>query len=390
MPEYPFAPFAGRLSPELAALAVRAPLVRVRMPFAGTVWLVTGHEQVRTVLTDVRFTRAIGSQLGALGPQGEAWRHRSLGMDGPPHIDLRRLASRAFTPRRIQAVEPRIQQLTDELLGALVATGPPGDLVAGLAFPLPMGMICFLLGVPEEDRERFAAWSDVIMTTSGHPPAEIAAANAELTDYLRRRVAAKRREPGADLLSAWLAAADGSDELAEAEILHLAVAVLVAGHETTVNAIGNALWFLLGNPAEADRLRADPALLPAAVEELLRLQQPSDVFRIQIATAEVELAGVRIRAGEAVMAMPFVANRDVTVFDGADAYDPGRPGGDHLAFGYGAHYCLGAALARAELRIVLGGVLARFPGLRPAVPLESLGWKQDVMVSGLVELPVTW
>lgn len=387
-PAYPFEPFDGRLSPRLAEIAASQPVMRVRLHGGRPVWLVTGYDEVRFVLTDRRLTRAIGSQLGALGPRGEAWQYRCLGMDGAPHAALRRLAARAFTARRVQAMLPAIESLTDELLDDLLRQGPPADLVSRLAFPLPMGIICRLLGVPEADRALFAAWSDVLMTTTGHTAAQVAAANDELTTYLRQRVRIAR-DPGQDLLTVWITARDNGDELAEEEILHLAVAVLVAGHETTANAIGNALWFLLEHPGEADRLQAEPAALPAAVEELLRLQQPSNVFRLQIATAPVEIGGIRIRPGEAVMALPFVANRDSRAFDDPHGFSPDRPG-DHLAFGTGPHFCLGAALARAELRVVLGAVLTRMSGVRLAVPREAIRRKQDVMVTGLAELPVTW
>jgi cytochrome P450 len=387
-PDYPFEPFDGRLSPRLADAAATQPVMRVRLR-GRPVWLVTGYDEVRHVLTDRRLTRAIGSQLGAIGPGGTPWRHRSLGMDGPPHAALRRLAARAFTARRVQAMLPAIQAQTDELFAELLRHGPPADLVSRLAFPLPMNIICRLLGVPSADRARFAAWSDVLMTTTGHTTDQIATTNDELTTYLRQRVQRARHGPGEDLLTSWTTARDGGDELAEEEVLHLAIAVLVAGHETTANAIGNALWFLIEHSQEANRLRSEPDTLPAAIEELLRLQQPSDVFRLQIAMAPVEIGGIRIRPGDAVMALPFVANRDSRAFNRPHCFTPGR-GGDHLAFGTGPHYCLGAALARAELHIVLHTVLTRMPGLRMAVPRDAVGRKQEVMVGGLAELPVTW
>lgn len=387
--DYPGQEFAGHPVP-----VPTEPVSRVRLPTGDAAWLVTGFDEVRTVLTHPALSRATedtdpqmstGGRLGGDGP-----RDRTLDLDGTPHADLRRLATTALNPRRVLEMRPRIQELTNELLDGLERGGRPGDLVAALAHPLPMGIVCELLGVPKADQRKFSAWSAAITSVTNHSREAVADVYAEVGTYLFKSLAAKRERPGSDLISRWLGAQNNSEQLTDTEIVHLSLAVLVAGHETTVNAIGSGVWRLFQEPEALAALRADPDLLPGAVDELLRFQPQGATFRMLVAREDVTVGKVVIRAGEGVMPLPFIANRDPRRFTDPDRFDIRRTDNRHITFGHGPHACFGAVLARTELEVALGTLLRRFPGLRPAQPVESLTWRTGQLVGGLVELPVTW
>jgi len=390
--DYPFDKFAGVLSDELAKVVESEPVRRVRLPSGTAAWLVTGYDEVCQVLTDPRITRMVGRdgpRLGVSSMAPEAPR-RSINMDGPPHTALRRLASRPFSARRMEALRPRVQEIADELIDALIAGGGPADLMSGFAQPLPMRVICELLGVPPEDRSRFSAWSDAILSVTAHTPEQVREAMIALAGYLHAAVAAKRAAPGDDLLSHWIAAQAEDEELTDQELVELAVSVLIAGHETTVNAIGTGMVVLLRHPEQLDALRADPSRTERVVEELLRYAMSSDLFRIMVALEDVEVGGTPVRAGDAVMPLPFAANFDPRKFSCPRDFDPDRAEDAHLTFGFGAHFCLGAALARLELGIAFTTLLARLPGLRAAGDPGSVPWRSGLAVSGPEKVDITW
>ena len=428
--EYPFEPFRGELPVELFEMARHEPVSRVRLPDGRPAWLVLGYHEVCAVLADPRITRHLGlpgaaaaeaavagasggGRGGGGGGRGGGGRgggggggadggggtdggggrggggaaHRELSMNGPAHASLRRLAARPFTPRRIESFRPRVQRISDELVDALLAAGPPADLMTGYVWPLPALVVCEAVGVPGADRDRFTTWAATMfgVTAQGTQPAARAA--GELRAYLCEQLAAKRASPGDDLLSAWLAV-QATSELTDEEIVGLAFGVLVGGRE--INSIATGIRALFLHPDQAVRLRADPALLPAAVDEILRYTTVSSMFLVETATEDLELAGFHIRAGDAVLAVPWAANRHPQVFPDPDSFDVGRPHNPHLSFGYGPHYCLGAALGKLEVEVAIGTLLRRLPTLAPAIPVTELPWRNERMNCGMSAFPVTW
>jgi cytochrome P450 len=383
--------------PLYARLREEAPVTRVTMADGRPGWLVTGYDAARQVLSDSRLTKDLerledvhpgAVPAGLLHPM---LAHHMLASDPPDHTRLRKLVSHAFTPSRVGALRPRIQAITDELLGKL-ATASVGrvDLVDGFAFPLPIIVICEMLGVPVVDRDRLRALIAGVFA-SPMAPANDAAARAaadELAAYLGEVIAGHRRHPGDDLFSAVIAARDGDDRLSEAELLSTAWLLVVAGHETTVNLIGNGAVALLLHPEQMARLAADPALMPAAVEEFLRYNPPVHHTTLRMATEPLEVAGVTIPAHEQVLVILAATGRDPGRFPDPDELDLTRGEKGHLAFGYGIHFCLGAPLARLEGEIAFTSLLARFPRLRLAVPPEELHWHNRLVLRSLQKLPV--
>ncbi|MBB4895201.1 nocardicin N-oxygenase [Streptomyces olivoverticillatus] len=375
---------------EFAALRALDGIRRVRLPTGDRAWLVTRYEDNRRVLSDPRFSRAAAARAGAPRARRAPLEARSLTtMDPPEHTRLRRVAMRAFTTRRVQALRPGIQRTTDRLLDGLAAAGPGADLVAGLARPLPVAVICQLLGVPAGDHERFGAWTRVYLSVDGRSAEEIEAAAASLKGYLAGLIAEKRRRPTDDLL-ADLACAPEEERLDEEELLTFGVTLLVAGVETVAHEISGSVLALLRHRDQWELLQK-PGVLEKAVEELIRYT-PAAVSggTVRIALEDVELGGVLVRAGEAVLPAVISADRDAAVFDGPDRLDVTRDPNPHIGFGHGPHRCLGAQLARAELGIAVGSLAARFPGLRPAVDVEELEWDLRTMQRGPRALPVVW
>ncbi|MFI9076362.1 cytochrome P450 [Streptomyces sioyaensis] len=393
IPNYPFArPSALDPCPHYAKMRQSAPVGQVRMPSGDLAYLVTTYEDVRTVLSDPRFSREATTRPGAprLGPAPQNFRSL-LNMDAPGHTRVRKLVSREFTTRRVNELRPHIQEHTDRLLDAMEEMGPPVDLIEALAFPLPVTIICELLGVPFEDRERFAGWSTAFLATAGLPAEQVLASQVALRDYLAALVANKRSHPGADLLSALVSIHDADDgRLDEQELIFLGISLLVAGHETTVNQIGNSVLALLTHPEQLAAVRRDPEQISRATEELLRMYPPGDEALLRIALEDVKLGDTLVPAGSAVLPSLGSANRDSCRFANADTLDVSREGSPHLAFGHGAHYCLGSGLARAELDIAVGTLLRRFPGLRLAVLESELPRPSGRLVHGVSKLPVAW
>jgi cytochrome P450 len=369
------------------------PVSRVHLPYGGEAWLAVRHADVRTVLGDPRFSRAavVGRDVPRVRPEIDNESASILNMDPPEHTRLRKLVARAFTVRRVEELRPRAAELTAELLAGLRAAGPGADLVEHVSVPLPVTIICELLGVPVEDRAIFRAGADAALSTSALTPQERAEARNAMVAYMAGLVAQRRARPTDDLLGALVTARDEGDRLSEAELIGLGVGILIAGHETTMNQIGNMVFTLLGRPDRGDALRRGPEAVATAVEELLRFTPlGASAGFVRIATEDVELSGVTVRAGDAVLVSMPAANRDPHVFDEAGALVLDRATNPHVAFGHGVHHCLGAQLARMELQEALGGLLREFPDLRLAVPPEQVQWRTGALVRGPKALPLAW
>jgi cytochrome P450 len=375
-----------------AELATIAPVHRIRLPTGEPAWLITDHDEVRRALQDPRLVKS-HTALVLLGRDRlppdvfAAMAHSMLNSNPPDHTRLRRLVTAAFTRRRVEQLAPRIQQITDALLDAL-GNAVQVNLIDAFAYPLPLTVICELLGVPVDCRAEFRAWSGTIVTGMLGNPDEYVVACTAMVNYLHELLEAKRAAPADDLLSALLAVRDGEDRLSEHELTSMAVLLLIAGHETTVNLIGNGVRVLLTHLEQLTLLHAQPHWLPAAVEELLRFDSPLQVATFRLAAEPISIGGVTIPAGEVVIPALLAANRDPACTAQPDALDITRTDTAHLAFGHGIHHCLGAPLARLEGRIALGTLLARFPRLRLAVPAEQLTWRCSVLMNGLAALPV--
>ncbi|GAB3059408.1 cytochrome P450 [Micromonospora schwarzwaldensis] len=381
---YPFAPFTGDLPDELLDMVVSDPVSRVRLPDGRPAWLVLSYEHCCTVLADPRFSRL---PLGATATSDVAG-PRELNMDGPAHAAVRRVASRAFTARRMDTFRPRVRRLVDGLVDAMLAGPRPADLVAGLVAPLPVHVVCDVLGVPVDDRPRFYAWISGLNSITAYGSAGAADAQAELRAYLAGQLAGKRAEPGDDLLSAWVLG-QGAHELVDAELVELAMGVLLGGLE--INSTSAGLRALFQHPEQLAKLRAAPEKLPAATDEILRYTSVSSMFRVQVVREDLVLGGVAMRAGECVMALPWAGNRDPRHFPDPNVFDIDRtPGVPHLTFGFGPHFCLGTALGRMQVELSLGVLLDRMPELAPAVPIEDIPWRHDRMNGGIASFPITW
>ncbi|MFD2474128.1 cytochrome P450 [Amycolatopsis silviterrae] len=362
---------------------------RVRSPLGHEATLFSRYSDVRAVHSDPALRLdALGPSpcLAAEGVDEEAMKHRRAGrllmLDPPEHTRLRRLLTATFTVRRAQALAPRIQAIIDEHLDALAAAGPPADLVSSFALPIPSLVICELLGVPFADRAEFGARSNRFLDTT-MPPSERLRLDAEADAYMRFLISQHRAAPGDDLLSQLIR----SDELSDEELAGLADLLLIAGHETTSNVISLGTLALLRHPEQLALVRDDPASVENAVEELLRYTSVLHAGFVRMAVEDTEIGGHQIRRGEQVVASLHAANRDPELLGNGDDLDVTRARCPHVAFGHGIHHCLGATLARLELRLALPALLRRFPGLRLAAPAE---FKDRALIHGLNTLPVTW
>jgi cytochrome P450 len=367
------------------------PLCRVRMPYGEEAWLVTRYADVKTVLGDSRFSRSVAATRDEPRVAPDISPLGLLDMDPPEHTRLRRLVSKAFTARQVEQLRPRIEQIANDLVTSMVTQGPPADLVASIGVPLPMTVICELLGVRYADRGQFETWTDGAMSTTALTPEQRADCFANLMAFMTDLVDEHRRTPADDLLGTLVLAHDEQERLSEGELTFLALTLLGAGYETTANQIGNFAYLLLTHPDQLTLLRQSPELIPGAVEELLRfvpLGTNSAVPRY--ATTDVELSGGTVPAGDPVFAFTPAANRDPRVFPDPDCLDVTRQAAPHVSFGHGGHHCVGAPLARLELQVALTTLLAALPGLRLAVGVDELVWKTGGLVRGLVALPVAW
>ena len=376
-----------------APLREARPLARVSLYDGREVWMVTGHALARSLLADPRLSsdRRRG-EFPSISPRFEGVRDRRvalLGQDDPEHQRQRRMMIPSFTLKRAGGLRPAIQRIVDGLLDTMIEQGPPADLVPAFALPVPSMVICDVLGVPYADHEFFEEQSRRLLR--GPTAADSQGARDRLEEYLGGLVDAKARqsEPGDSVLDDLVHQQLSQGTLERADVVSLAVILLVAGHETTANMISLGTFTLLRNPGRLAELRADPALLPAAVEELMRMLSIADGLA-RVALQDIEIDGTTIRAGEGVFFSTSVINRDPGQYEEPDALDFHRPTRHHVAFGFGIHQCLGQNLARAELEIALGTLLTRLPGLRLAAPAEDIPFKPGDTIQGMLELPVTW
>jgi cytochrome P450 len=381
----------GQPVPEIRTVGGGRAVFRAELPDGRIVWLVSGYENVRQMIIDQRFSRALAVAPGRAQPGFEMSAAGSInGMDPPGHTRLRKLVASAFTARRVEALRPRVISIVNQLIDAMAGRPQPADLVAGFSLPLPAQVICEMLGVPAEDLGQFHAWSDTIIGDWQRDPGEIMTALAALYGYFGTLIEIKRARPADDLMSALIAARDEDDRLSEHELTVMCCTLLIGGHETTANQINLSLLLLFDHPGEVAKLRADPGLIPAAVEELLRCTRLGGLPPARVTTEDVQLGGVVIPAGEQVMPLYSTANRDPAVFSDPDRLDVTRDAASHLAFGAGLHHCLGAQLARVELQEAFRGLIGRLPGLRLAVPASDLEFKPGMAIHSLRELPVRW
>jgi pentalenic acid synthase len=383
----PYHPPAG-----YAPLREQRPLARVTLYDGRVAWLVTGHATARALLTDPRLSADRSREdFPLLNARVENLRRRRrlplLGTDDPEHRTQRRMLVAHFTLKRAAALRPRIQETVDRLLDAMEAAEPPADLVSGFALPLPSTVICALLGVPYADHEFFEEQSRRLLRGPAASDAEDA--RDRLDAYLGALIDRKRAEPGEGILDELIAERLETGELDREDLVSLSVLLLIAGHETTANMISLGTYTLLRQPDRLAELRADPALVPAAVEELLRYLSIVDGLT-RIATEDIDVAGETVRAGDGVVFSNAVVNRDGAVFAEGDTLDWHRSARGHLSFGFGIHQCLGQNLARAELEIALHSLFDRFPGLRLAAPPEEIPHKPGDTIQGMVSLPVAW
>jgi cytochrome P450 len=374
--------------PAYAALRADEPVREVRRA-DGTVWLLTRYTDVRAALADPRLSK---DRRFTLPPGQRAVTQDSrppmmILMDPPDHTRLRKLVSRSFTLRRMEELRPRVEEIAGALLDALPPTGRV-DLMADYAFLLPVFVICELLGVPAADRDRFAAWSRAMVDDEQYGPAESRAASTALYGYLGELVAQKRVDPDDALLSELVAVAQDGDRLSADEVVAMGTMLLIAGHETTVNLIGNGLLALLTHPGQRALLRERPELLPSAVEEFLRWDPPVHSTPVRFAAEDVEYSGVTVPAGSVVALSLAAANRDPERFSGAAELRVDRDAAGHVAFGHGLHHCLGAQLARIEGQVAIGMLLRRRPHLALAADPQELVHRRSTLVRGLTELPV--
>jgi cytochrome P450 len=387
--------------PLFARVRSAGPVHEVRLADGHSAWLVLGHEQAKAALNDPRLSKDMYAALArdgevvAEGLPGPALARHMLSVDPPDHTRLRRLAMPAFSRRRVGALEPRIRSIVEWLLADLEAHGGADrvvDLVAGFAFPLPFTVICELLGVPEPDRADLGRGLRTLLAPSqgAEPTAEAVAASETVVEYLTALLGRKRADPGEDLVTDLVAAADRDGALTERETLSTIFQLIVAGHDTTTSLIGNGTVALLRHPEQRDALVADPGLAPRAVEECLRWDAPVPHSTFRYTTQEVRIGEVVIPAFAQVIVSLAAANRDPARYRDPESFDIHRTDGGHLALGHGIHFCLGAPLARMEARIALTALHTRFPAMRLAVEESALHWGHGdgLVLRGLSELPV--
>ncbi|MCQ9136155.1 cytochrome P450 family protein [Streptomyces hilarionis] len=374
--------------PAYAAIRSTCPVQAVPGPDGRVSYLVTGYAEAREALGDARLSKDTAAFFAGKASRRRlhpAVAHTMLASDPPRHTRLRALVTKAFTTGAVTGLRPFIEAVTDTLLDRW-RVGVPFDFVDGLAAPLPVLVICELLGVPHEDRADVRRWSAELFA-AGEPDVIDAASHA-VADYMTALIAAKRLDPGDSLLDRLIRARDADDRLSEDELVSLAVLLVVAGHETTTDFLACAALALLRHPAELDRLRGDPGEVPAALDELLRFDSPVSTATFRFTTRDVTLGGADLPAGVPVLIALGAANRDPERFPDPDRLDLDRDAAAHLGFGHGIHRCVGASLAKAEAEIALRQVLTRFPAIRLAVAPERVRWRRTRLLRGPASLPV--
>lgn len=404
--------FATDPYPAYAWLREHSPVHRTRLPSGVEAWLVTRYADARQALADQRLSKNPAHHAepahakGKTGIPGERKAElmtHLLNIDPPDHTRLRRLVSKAFTPRRVAEFAPRVQELTDRLIDDIFekqhgAEKGEADLIHEFAFPLPIYAICDMLGVPPEDQDDFRDWAGMMLRHfkpghGGGPRGGVARSVKKMRGYLAELIHRKREEPGDDLISGLIKASDHGEHLTENEAAAMAFILLFAGFETTVNLIGNGVYALLRHPEQRERLQAslaagDSGLLATGVEELLRYDGPVELATWRFATEPLTVGGQRIAAGDPVLVVLAAADRDPARFDAPDTLDLSRTDNQHLGYGHGIHYCLGAPLARLEGQTALATLLRRMPDLRLAGDPADLRWRGGLIMRGLRTLPV--
>ncbi|MFD3999037.1 cytochrome P450 [Streptomyces sp. NPDC058548] len=390
LPTYPFEGVPGA---DHSAVGLRlleqAPVVRAQTDAGAEIWLALSHRAVRQVLSDARFSREALLRSDTSMPLRAATMPDMLAsMDPPRHTVARRLMSAPFSPRTVARLEPLVAEMVEGLLDGL---SNPCDLVDRYAEPLPIMVICELLGMPYEDRPRIREWATRLIAVTAYTRPEIEAAMDQIAAYLVELIAERRTARDEGLVSELVALNDRERVLTATELVANVRTVLIAGHETTVNQIGNSLVTLFGHPEQLKMLRERPELWPAAVEELLRHSVLVDAALPRATLEDLELDGVPIAAGEVVVPLIGVANRDPAAYPDPHRFDIERTEpAPHLAFGHGTHFCLGAGLGRLELELSLRMLFERHPDIRPTVPLETLRWKPGLSMRSLLALPARW
>jgi cytochrome P450 len=383
--------------PFYARLRAESPVCEVRILGNQTAWLVTRYDDVLAVLKDERFAKDRFKTLTSGQLAKQPWippmfmplAHNMLDQDPPNHTRLRELVHKGFTPRFVELLRGRIEILAQGLLNGLRGN-MEFDLIAEFALPIPATIIAEMLGVPAADRKRFHRWSSRLTATAQSSLGMLLAlpSAAAFLRYIRRLIQARRKNPGGDLVSALVEAEAAGQKLSEDELVAMIFLLLIAGHETTVNLIGNGMLALLEHSEQLEKLRNEPALIRTAVEELLRFEGPLETATERFAREDVSVAGVTIPRGALVYAALSSANRDERQFEDPDRLDITREPNPHLAFGHGVHYCLGAPLARLEGQIALLALVRSFPNLQLAVPRAQLRWRRGLVLRGLERLPV--
>ncbi|GGX77130.1 cytochrome P450 family protein [Streptomyces hiroshimensis] len=395
--------FASDPYPAYAWLREHAPVHRTALPSGVEAWLVTRYADARQALADQRLSKnpvhhseaAHGKgKVGIPGERSANLMTHLLNIDPPDHTRLRRLVSKAFTPRRVAEFAPRVQELTDRLIDGFADRGE-ADLIHEFAFPLPIYAICDLLGVPPEDQDDFRDWAGMMIRHGGGPRGGVARSVKKMRGYLTELIHRKREDLGEDLISGLIRASDHGEHLTEDEAAAMAFILLFAGFETTVNLIGNGTYALLRNQGQRERLQralaeGDEGLLATGVEELLRYDGPVELATWRFATQDLTIGGQRIAEGDPVLVVLAAADRDPERFAEPDTLDLSRRDNQHLGYGHGIHYCLGAPLARLEGQTALATLLRRLPDLRLGADPEELRWRGGLIMRGLRTLPVAF
>jgi len=386
--------FLREPGPLYEQLRAQGPIHHVRLPAGLRGWLITDYTVAKQVLADPtirkdvhQIRRIIDTTHPGVHAMGSDMAEHMLNTDPPDHTRLRRLVAKAFTPRSVAALVPRIEDIADDLTAAMPPTGPV-DLLSAFAFPLPITVICELLGIPAGDRDQFRAWTNTILFAGADSRESVLAAAGDMNAYLRTLIAHRRAHPGDDMLSGLVTTTDTDGNLTDTEVVSMTFLLLVAGHETTVNLIGNTMLTLLQDPERFATLRAHPDQIPAALEEHLRHLGPVHIATLRFTTEPVTLGDTTIGPDELVFVSLAAANRDPHRFARPELVDYDRDNPGHLAFGHGIHVCLGAPLARAEGTIAITRLLARYPHMSLATDPAALAWRTSSLIRGLDTLPV--
>ncbi|MBA4496505.1 cytochrome P450 [Paenactinomyces guangxiensis] len=377
-------------------LRLNDPVHRITMPSGHHGWLITRYQDALAVLKDDRIIKNPRKVLNTDKPnrvlaESDLLTNHMLSSDPPDHTRLRSLVQKAFTPRMVEGLRGRIEEIAHTLLNDVQDKGKM-NVIDDFAFPLPIIVICEMLGIPAEDRDKFREWSNAIISATNQPDKmrQIQPQVQEFIDYLHDLITKRRQTPRDDLVSRLVHAESEGDQLTEKELFAMIFLLIIAGHETTVNLIGNGILALLEHPAQMEKLKQQPELIHSAVEEMLRYYSPVEIATNRWASEDIFLGGKKIPKGDMVLVMLGSANRDPEQFANPDQLDITRENNRHIAFGLGIHYCLGAPLARLEGEIAIQTLLARMPDIQLAVNPATLKWRPTFLMRGLEELPVTF